>query len=192
MRRDVCVEQETPPERIRIGLYAFENQLGGGLPPHADRIDGISRQAVPQPSTIPHLGARRTAVPRQRRRQVPCRAGVANFTFVDSSDVCRVYARYGRFTAGCRVFFGAQDFGEVKGPAQNVHGVKFGVGRETGNWRKGAFGRLSSFRLSASGTCWTRIVISIFYVDFSLGYSSSNATSYMFTKHSIQAKSFFA
>ena len=148
MQRDVCVEQETPPERIRIGLYAFENQLGGGLPPHADHIDGISRQAVPQPSTIPHLGARRTVVPRQRRRQVLRRADVANFPFVDESDLYML--GMDDLPQAVAFFFGAQDFGEVKGPAQKVHGVKF-EGRIWGtkgngkNWRKGAFGRLSSF-----------------------------------------------
>ena len=65
-------EQGVPPERIRIGLYAFENRLdrpilGCGLPRHADRIDGIP---VLYPSAIPHLGARRIAVPGQGRRQV--------------------------------------------------------------------------------------------------------------------------
>ena len=33
------------------------------------------------------------------------RAALQIFTFVDESDVC-VCARYGQFTAGCRIFFG--------------------------------------------------------------------------------------
>ena len=49
--------------------------LSCGVPPHADRIDGI-----------PHLGARRIAVPRQRR-QVLRRAGIGNLKFVDESNV---------------------------------------------------------------------------------------------------------
>ena len=30
-RLSPCVEQRAPPERIRIGLYAFENQLSSGV-----------------------------------------------------------------------------------------------------------------------------------------------------------------
>ena len=51
-------------------------------------------------TTIPHLSARRTVVPRQRRRQVPRHAGVANFPFVDESGlrICSVWTTYRRLS----------------------------------------------------------------------------------------------
>ena len=121
MRRDVRVEQGTPSERF----FVFENQLGGpilgcGLPPHVDHIEGISRRAVPR-----YLISVHDELWYLVKEEDKYRATLAlQISHLLTRAVC-VYARYGRLTAGCRVFFGAQDFGEVKGPAQKVHGVKF-------------------------------------------------------------------